>query len=229
MHIEPELHPLLRTREEELVKTMQATRKKIESANKTIAAKERLIRELNDQHLTCSKGQQLIREFLFLNECIPEDIFSLRRHIQLLEEEGAREDITVARQKEILQQIQDQRAKLRKNCLHPLVLYSEGYSGSSGYDYDDARSGEHACIICGLTKYDRDYKGNNDLFPHDSSRIARRLHDDNFYQRTNAQKMTLHERRDHYLRLTDIKDLLIQFFGPRRLQRLRSVLEPAQQ
>ncbi len=197
---------------------------KIQSLQKSIADDEKRLREMNHNRILAEANLHVVRQMQFLQTCIPDELWSIRQKAHDLNIEAQRDDITVARQRELREEIHQQKKALQKRCHHPLVVYSDGYEGSSSWDYDDARHGQHACIICGLTTYDDDYKGHASTFPHNETRLANRLYNDlEPMEYVKRRDFTLTKRVAQYLAMS-LDELKETFFGERRFRRVRKLL-----
>lgn len=208
-----------------LQKSARATKRKIEAARKKIERARSRVNTLKVEQQGYDWALRVVTQFQFIQLCTLRPVWQLRHELQALVEESKREDITVAQQKDLRQRVAAKKIQLQSTCSHPLVIHSDGYEGSSSWDYDDARCGDHACVVCGLSKTDDDYKGNNSTFPHDDTRLANRLFNDcEHMPYEERRKVTLHQRRDYYLGLKDTNVLTAEFFGERRFKHLRAVI-----
>jgi len=198
---------------------------KIQSLRQSMADDQKRLRKMNCNRRAAEDNLRVAQQLQLLQTCIPDELWSIRQKVHELTEEVQRDDITVARQRELHQEVGRQKKKLQKCCHHPLVLYSDGYEGSSSWDYDDARDGQHACVICGLTTYDDDYKGHNSTFPHDETRLANRLYNDLSPIAYNDRRdFTLKKRVAQYLAMS-LDELKQTFFGKGRYRRVQNLLD----
>lgn len=58
------------------------------------------------------------------------------------------EQITVAEQRRLEQEIRQDLGALQQLCTHPFAFSYDGYGGSRSWDYDDAYHGHRVCTLC---------------------------------------------------------------------------------
>jgi hypothetical protein len=111
------------------------------------------IKELTTSKLRCeeikrraaSRAHLLLRALL-LKKGIPTETAELRQQILDAMQEVKRDDITIARQRELQSLIKSLREKLMQICKHPFVT---GHVGYRGYSEDDASyNGKRFCLVC---------------------------------------------------------------------------------
>ncbi|MBI2063223.1 MAG: hypothetical protein HYT61_03240 [Candidatus Yanofskybacteria bacterium] len=92
-----------------------------------------------------------------------QDVLKSRNELINLLKEVVREDITIARQKELRVIIDAKKFALQQKCDHRFVMEESGYIGSYSNDYEDAFHGHRLCVVCNFRESEtricqKDYK-----------------------------------------------------------------------
>jgi len=157
----------------------------------------------SDARSKAQEAQELSAR-LFLKQCLPAEVVQLRERIFNLLAQVASDQITVAEQRRLSEELKTTRKSLQLDvCNHRLVVYEEAYSGSRSNDYDDASKEVRVCVVCGLEECQwkaEEFKVLQDT-PH---RLIRRYYD--FYEF--GSRLGFTGVRDRLLKLRDLDALL---------------------
>lgn len=97
------------------------------------------------------------QEALILNKGIPKKVSRMRNSLLVKKNRVKREDITIAEQRRLDEEIEKLEEEIKHICNHPFVFHKEGYSGSSSDDYEDGYPSERYCVVCGLEERAKDF------------------------------------------------------------------------
>ena len=189
-----------------------------------IAARNKRVEEISELDRRLYARNVLLLEADFICGCIPETVAELRHEMRCLATKIADEQITVAEQRRLVAELAQKRKDMQSTCPHPLVIFNNGYRGSSSDDYDDAYHGTKSCVVCGCVANDTDYEGRSDVFPDNGRRLFNPLIDE-FANYSDYRKTKLRDRLADYDALASTDEIIDQFFGPKRLERLKRLLE----
>lgn len=121
---------------------LQELRDKQSMTNNEISSCESEIRIINRQR---TRLQELL---IIAGIVIPEELKRQRNEILAKRERVQREDITIAEQRTLTQEIAQLAKGLPDHCQHLLVL---GYDGFAGFppEYENQYNGRRVCAVCG--------------------------------------------------------------------------------
>ena len=100
------------------------------------------------------------QEALILNKGVPKKVSGMRNSLLAKMDRVKREDITIAEQRRLDEEIEKLEEEIKAICNHPFVFHKEGYSGSSSDDYEGGYPSERYCVVCGLEERATDFRQN---------------------------------------------------------------------
>lgn len=124
---------------------------RIKQVGKKLTALDRKHRELEAMLRGVVAMTESFRQLDILERPVSEAIAQAHRLVMEATAEKLRDDITIARERELTQTVIPGRiVALRAICTHTLVLDFMGYGGSHSDDYEDQYPAERRCALCNL-------------------------------------------------------------------------------
>ncbi len=91
---------------------------------------------------------ETIRKYHVMMTQPTRNIQKLHERMIRLRQQSLRENITIAKKKEIDKDLSKLKEDLQKTCDHALLIELDGWEGSYSYDFDDAYPEVRICVIC---------------------------------------------------------------------------------
>lgn len=134
-------------REGVLQEKLAGLQRKKRMITRDIETTEHALRDLSLQ-------REHYRVEVLLRTPLPDKFRKLRDELLQLVSESKREDITVARGRELyIKLIPAATERLRAVCAHPFVAGEPGYNDEFSYDHDRDQNAMRRCVACGFKEY----------------------------------------------------------------------------
>ncbi|HEY4506902.1 MAG TPA: hypothetical protein VJH71_01930 [Candidatus Paceibacterota bacterium] len=151
----------LQTEIKERETKIEQTATVLENLRSQLRILKQQIQEQEEQSGRLVSQKSLLERMVILKIGVKIELIDARSSHLLIMQEYVSEQITVAHQRELRQQLEKSLAALQSSCNHTFLFSWAGYRGSYSLDHDDAYHGSRLCVVCGK-KEDEERIGSND-------------------------------------------------------------------